>query len=342
MANVTADELRSFIETFHAVLADTAAATLEPENRALLWHASLLPARITGYVSTQLGVAIEYEAAAETTITVLRGSARVEDLLVRAPRPLQGVGPMFNISGANISIVGGTVDGAFPFRLTNPDASVSFRDFRFKAGHWSREILVAEVWANRAATNWTVDKAALRAKDEVLAAMVEVSRARQRNVSVGDYIAKFKNKTVLVLGAYDEAGTARLSSIADALSALGYDPLLIRDIPDHPHHDLEQKVVAVGAISRFIIIDDSSKSGHLIEAQLCKQNNWVTAIVRTHGEFSTWMTAAFSASSKVILDAEFDPKSPAPAIQSVSEWAEATLKELEHTFSSTYPWRRGG
>jgi hypothetical protein len=116
-------------------------------------------------------------------------------------------------------------------------------------------------------------------------------------------------------------------------------PLLIRDVPDHPHHDLGQKVAAVGAISRFIIIDDSAKSGHLVEAQICKQNGWVTALIRAQGEFISWMTAGFSASSKVIMELEYDPNAPLPAIKHVSQWAEETLKELERKFNDTYPWR---
>lgn len=45
------------------------------------------------------------------------------------------------------------------------------------------------------------------------------------------------------------------------------------------------------------------------------------------------MTAAFSASSKVILELEYDPEQPAPAIQKVSEWAETKIKELEQKFT---------
>lgn len=217
MQNVTADELRAFIETFHAVLDETSSVALDPANRRKLFHASPLPARITGYVSTQLGVAIEYEAAAETSIDVVRGSARVEDLLVRAPSALHHIGPMLNILGKS-SVSGLTLDGGFPFRLTQPNAIVSFKDVQFRAGQWTREILVAEVWANRAAARWTADKAALRAKDEVLAAMVEVARARERNISIEEYIAQFKHKTVLVLGGYDAAGTTRLNSISRVAS----------------------------------------------------------------------------------------------------------------------------
>ncbi len=234
------------------------------------------------------------------------------------------------------------LNGAFPFRLTSQDASVSLRDALFTAGSWSRSISYAEVKANRTAEYWSRERAALRAKDKILAAMVELARARQRNVTVGEYIAEFKDKTVFVLGAYDDAGMKRIEAIASSLTNLGYLPLLIRDVPDHPHHDLCQKVAAVAAIARFVIIDDTAKSGHLLEAQICKQNSWVTALVRAKGEFSSWMTAGFSASSKVLYEYEFDPSNPQPAVDHVCQWAEETLNTLERKLTNTYPWRQGG
>lgn len=342
MPNVTEEGLRLFVETFHRVLDETASANLDPDHKRQLLHVSLLPARITAYVSTQLGVAVEYVAATETSISVVKGSSRVEDLLVRAPHALKNTGPMFNITGPNTSIVGGTLEGAFPFRLTQPNSAVSLKNVRFRAGPWARVIAFGEVWANRASEHWTVDRATLRAKDEVLAAAVEVMRARQRNLSVGEYVAQFKTKTVLVLGAYDEAGIARLRAIAEALASLGYGPLLVKDVPDHPHQDLAQKISAIGAIARFVIIDDSAKSGHLIEAQICKQHCWVTALMRAGGVPSTWMTAGFSTSSRVILEVGYEASQPMPAVEGVCRWAEQKLQELEATFTDTYPWRNGG
>lgn len=341
MVNITEQILREYVATFHETLRVTASDCLDESDRSRLLHVSLLPARIMGYVSTQFGAALEYEPSNETSVTIVRGSARVEDLLARAPRQLQNTGPMFAFGETNNLIRGIHLKGAFPFRLTSPHASITLQDVLLSAGPWRRQIAYAEVHADRTAEYWSRERAELRAKDEVLAAMVELRRARQQNISVADYIANFKNKTVLVLGAYDEAGTHRLESIAVCLTNLGYSPLFIRDVPDHPHHDISQKVSAIGAIARFIVIDDTAKSGHLVEAQICKQNSWVTALVRAKGELSSWMTAGFSASSRVLYEYEYEPSNPQSAITHVCDWAETTLKSLEQTFSRTYPWRQG-
>jgi hypothetical protein len=115
---------------------------------------------------------------------------------------------------------------------------------------------------------------------------------------------------------------------------------LIKDIPDHPHQDLPQKVLAIGAVSRFVVIDDSSKSGHILEVLLCKQSNWVTLLLRAGGVGGSYMTAGASHTSNVIKQLSYDPLSPQQVIDEAVEWAEGKLQELQKKFESTYPWRR--
>lgn len=338
--NVTIDQLRSYIEAFHAALEQTAREFLPPEHQSNLFHASLLPARITGYVSTQFGVAIEYTPAASTTVDIVRGSRRIEDMICAAPRWLSNTATIIGIRAANITLIGGGCVGSFPFRLLSQDASVTLQDMTFEAGPWRRTFHYAQVFANRDSDYWSTARAEVRAKDEVLAALVDVGRAASRKLTVDEYIAIFKAKTVLVLGDYDDtAGQERLSSIASALSKLGYDPVLVKDIPDHPHHDLSQKVIAIGSVVRFVVIDDSSRSGHLFEVALCKGNSWVTILLRAGGIGGSWMTAGASINSNVIFELPYDPNNPGPAVAEATNWAEVKLVELKRRYDTTYPWR---
>jgi len=207
------------------------------------------------------------------------------------------------------------------------------------SGEWNRYIAYAEIYGNREKNNWCKEKAVSRAKDEVLAALVELKRAKSRNISIAEYISSFKKKTVLLLGNYDKEGKQRLNKIACILKKLGYEPLLIEDIPDNPYQDLTQKVSAIGHLARFVVIDDSSRSGHLAEFPICKQNNWVTILLRTGGRGSSWMTAGASLHSKVILEKNYDLSVPGPAIAEAVGWAEEKLRELKREFDNTYPWR---
>ena len=338
--NVTENDFNSYIDAFHSTLVETANRFISTPHLDNLLHLSLLPATITGYVSTQFGVAIEYEPAESTSIRVLRGSARVEDLLVQAPRAIRQTGPVLKIGGQHISMYNCPVSGAFPFRLTNQEASIYFSNANFTVGNWERSVHHAEVFGNRLLDNWSVEKAITRSKDEVLAALMDIKNAEQKSLSIEDYINTFKEKTVLILGDYDENGIRRLERIKNYLKKKGYEPILVRDIPDNPYQDLRQKFSAIAYIARFVIVDDSSKSGHLTELQVCDQNNWVTVVLRAGGKGGSWMTAGMANYSNVILEHPYDPDTPESAIDSGCIWAENKLDELKRTFDTLYPWRR--
>lgn len=343
--NVTENELRQYIVVFHDTLKATAEQFLPLEHRGSLLHASLLPAQIVGYVSTQFGAGIEYKPADHTEIKIVRGSARVEDLFVQAPAKARAMGPMFLVQEGSVGFhdAGGafklTLDGGFPFRLSGPNAAFRFGEVAFKFGHWQRNVTYAEIFGNRTQEFWSQAQAIARAKDEVLAALAHLKRAEDRQIGLSEYIAKFKAKTVLLLGDYDAPGTERLRKFASILIDHGYDPILIKDVPDLPAQDLAQKVSTIGSLARFVIVDDSTKSGHLVEVQLCRTHNWITVLLRQGGKGASWMTAGASFTSNVILEHAYDDAAPHEAIDAAVHWAEAKIVELNRKFDALFPWR---
>ena len=341
MKNITEEGLRKYVTEFHNTLCEVANRFFSPEQSRRLFHNSLLPAKIICYVSTQFGVAFEYVSAPSTSVETIRGSARVEDLLVRAPKELRRVGPLLKIAGSNIEVAHLTLANGFPFRLSGPQTNVTLQDVRFACEglNWAREVQYAEVYGDRSASTWSIAAAQSRAKDEVLAALLLLRKAKSKGLSLYDYVSSFQEKTILVLGSYDSEGEARLSNITKALRELGYEPILVKEVPDFEHYDLPQKVVVIGSISRFVVVDDSSPSGHLTEVELCKQNRWITILLRAHGRGASWMTAGASCFSNVILEKPYDPSDPTSALVESVEWAEAKLKELQTQLNKTYPWR---
>lgn len=337
--NVTEKGLKEYIEVFYDTLHDSSQNYLPPKHHKNLRHLSLLPANIIGYISTQYGVAVEYIPSDETFIKTVKGSGRVEDLLLQAPKKLRSIGPIFRICAPNIGIFGTILKDGFPFRLLASDASLSIGNVTFKYKDWNRDIFYAELFSNRLSENWNKEKAISRAKDEVLAALVEIKQAESKNISISEYIANFKEKTVLILGDYKAEGIKRLNILVDTIKHFGYEPLLIKDIPDNPYQDIAQKVVAIGTIARFIVVDDSSKSGHLREIEICKQNNWITILLRAGGRGGSWMTAGISHHSNVILEKDFDLDAPEIVVGEIVGWAEKKLKEIKEKFDFTYPWR---
>ncbi|HEY4712187.1 MAG TPA: hypothetical protein VIH69_05885 [Dehalococcoidia bacterium] len=339
-ANIRDEGLRDYLKSFHETLQSTADQYLLPEYHKRLLHLSFLPATIKGYVSTQFGIAIEYLPSDSTSIEIVTGSQRIEDLLFQAPKKIRDIGPLFNVVGAMCSFTNLQLEGAFPIRLTKETASISLFDMSFQAGQWKRTVHYAQLFGYRKADDWSAAQAVARAKDEVLAALVEVQRAGHSDISLDQYIASHKARTVLVLGDYGVEGLVRLDAIVNELKSLKYEPILIKDVPDHPHQDISQKVVAIGAIARFVIVDDSSNSGHLMEIPICKQNNWVTILMRLDGKGGSWMTAGASSFSNVILELPYDRNSIRDALIEGTKWAEEKIGSLEQTLSGIYPWRQ--
>jgi len=337
--NITEDELKNYLKIFHSTLENTAKEFLQKEIQDKIIHISLLPAHITGYLSTQYGVAVEYAPSDETIISVKRGSARVEDLFVKAPRRLKKTIPWVKNSGKNNLFVNCSFSDRFPFRLEGNDSSLFLYKVKFVHQDWGQYVNYAEIYANRSKTFWSTENAVSRAKDEVLSALVELKRADEKSISIDEYISNYKEKTILLLGDYSKEGQKRLNTISSILNEIGYEPILVKEIPDNVYQDLSQKVVVIGSIVKFIIVDDSSKSGHLMEIDICKQNNWVTIILRAEGEHGSWMSAGVSQHSRVILEKPYSLSDPKPAIVESVYWAENKLNELKSRFADIYPWR---
>ena len=346
--NVTEDIMRDYIALFHETLEATATQYFPAEHRQSLLHVSLLPAEIVGYISTQFGAGIEYKSAERPEIRIVRGGSRVEDLFVQAPRHARETGPMVRFQEGIVNFVNTPVvsrfvfQDAFPFRLAGVNAGVRIDKVAFRIGAWHREVDYAEIFGNRALEFWSKEQAIARAKDEVLAALAQIKRAEERHLSLAEYIARFKERTVLLLGGYDEAGIQRLRSMATVLSDLGYDPILVKDLPELPVQDLTQKVTTIGCLARFVVIDDSTKSGHLGEVELSRKYNWITVLLRRGGKAASWMTVGASVTSNVMLEQGYDEATPHEGLITAIEWAEAKIVELERKFDALYPWRRQG
>lgn len=341
MPNVTEEKIKEYVEVFHATIDEVSSRFFDAEQASNLFYKSLLPARIICYVSTQFGIAIEYVDASHTEIETIRSSRRVEDMFVQAPKSIRNIGPLLKIGADGIQVIGLSLTNGFPFRLSNFDANVKFRDVCFSVDGlgWKREVRYAEVYGNRSITAWSPLSAQNRAKDEVLAALFLERKAKEQKLSLHEYVTSFREKSVLLLGSYDNEGQKRLAAISESIIKVGYDPILIKDIPDFEHYDISQKVTVIGAISRFVIVDDSSPSGHLSEIEICKQNRWVTILLRLDGHGSSWMTAGVSNTSNVILEQSYDLSDPYIAISKSTQWAESRLKDLESTMNKIYPWR---
>jgi len=111
------------------------------------------------------------------------------------------------------------------------------------------------------------------------------------------------------------------------------------EIPDDLHYNLEQKAVAIGSVARFVVFDDSSKSGHLVELVHSKINDWLTVILRLEGSKGSFMTRGASSYSRVIRESTYSFANLPEVLSESVQWAEKTIIELELAGMRMYPWR---
>lgn len=174
----------------------------------------------------------------------------------------------------------------------------------------------------------------------VLAALFDLKRAETLKINIHDYATGIKKKSVLLLGHYGAGGMPRLEKVRQSLLSLGYQPIPLKDVPDFPSLDLPRKVALIGNMCRFAVVEDSTTSGHLAEVLICDQNHWVTILLRAGGKPASYMTVGISKTNKLILEKDYNPASPTPAIKEAAQWAEEKISELKIELDLSYPWRK--
>ena len=351
--NVTADDFKAYLVEFHRVLEQTARQYLPPGHQRKLVHTVALPCRVVGYVSTQFGVAVDYDPPVQrtgeerTTIDVITGSKRIESLvlheagapasMLRAAPAVAGIDHIHFIGiafGGRVELRDERSSGVFDrcYFFWPPDQS------RKGSPQWHLGTAYLEMFGDRSRSRWTIDGARAAATKEVLAALYELQRAERAGLSLVEYHQRIRERTVLMLGSFSEEGRRRLALIATSLRSLGYEPVTVEDVPDVMPQTVAQKVGMLGHLARFVVVDDSEKSGHLREVEICKANDWVTVLMRIDGVPSSGMTRGLDLFSKVIREQPYTEESVGDAVRSSADWAERLIAQLRIQLRKAYPW----
>lgn len=333
---VTDDGMRDYLEAFHRTYRLAVEEKVPADLRSALARAERLSDGVIGYISTQFGAGFEY--VSDAGVAIRKGSRRVEDLLFDAPASIRKSGPMMSIGGSNCGIGRLTLEGAFPVRLTEENASVRLWEMRAKAGHWVRDVEWAELFGSRTDSFWSVEMATHRALEEILGAVVDAREMERRQLDLGEFLDRFRQRRVLLLGDF-QTGRDRLAEVGTELEQLGYLPIFADDIPDVREHDLRQKVLLLALTCRFIVIEDSSPAGQLAEVPIVEMARAVAIVLRRRGSHSSWMTVGPSHTSSVIQEVEYDDTSLRTVISDGTQWAETQLERLGRTFDERLPWR---
>jgi hypothetical protein len=340
VANLREEGLEAYLRTFESTYRDTVEAHIEPGLRAGLERYGLLDRRLIGYVSTNFGVAFEYteEPRGDKGIETVRGSQRIEHIVYRGIPARQRDVAMIRVAGRNTRIMGMTLEGAAPVLLGAREADVILSRVRAVVGPWRRSFHHLEMYGDRAADRWTDAVAVGKAKDEVLVAALDQQQLQRREVGLGEFLERFKERQVLVLGDF-KAGRDRLEEIASALRELSYEPVLLDAIPDPFDYDLRQKFTAVAHVCRFLVFEDSTAAGQLWEMANAQGSGLVRIVLRQSGTHSSFMSVGQDITSNVVHELDYELGGLAPAVGEAAQWAEQRIEELRDERAALYPWR---
>jgi hypothetical protein len=340
--NVTADQFKAYLESFHSMYRSKIIEVIPEESRSALlrWHA-LQNATIAGYVSTMHGAGYQYVPADTAKIDVAYGSARVETHLFGcSPKDLDNNGNVVVLlSGRDFKMVSCSADGRLPVKLDGNDASATLVDVTWVFRGRSGRLAYAKMQVDRSVEAFSTEKAVERAMDEVLRAAIDVMATRQLRTSLGDFLRRFKNGHVLLLGDFSDEGRVRLQEIKNTLGKLGYYALTLDEVQEPASYDLRHKLTAVASVCRFVIIDDSSKGGQAAELPIVESVRATAVVLRRIGSDSTFVTRGLGATSKVIREYDYENATLSDVLITAVGWAENTIADLEREYSRTYPWR---
>ena len=340
MARIRDTDLERYLGIFHETYLETAERFLPATLLEQLRRLPLIEAGgIRGYISTNRigGTAWEYTGNPPPAIHVTHGSSPIEELFFDYPSSLLKSDSCF-FRGGSMSLSGGMFKDGRLLELVHP-AFVQLNDLILRHGGWERTVLFAEIATDRSEEFWSDANAITRAKDElVVAAVDQMQLESSRELSLDEYLRRRKVKQVLICGDY-KAGQERLDQIKAIVREAGYEPIRLDEIPDDPHKDLRQKFQAIAPHVRFLVIDDSSAGGQMVEVALAELGRWPTLVVRLSGTSSSFMTRGAAATSTVLRELEYSENDVEIVLRDGFTWVEETLAALGEERSSTFPWR---
>lgn len=176
----------------------------------------------------------------------------------------------------------------------------------------------------------------------------EYIRQKKQQNRIAEVLRDSLQENVLVLGKdSDEEGLAKMERIVSVLCTKRYVPVKLKELPKIKYLSLEDKMIRVGGLCRFVIAEDSRPSGHIDEIRLCAECQYITATVREAGTASTWMQAHYplqynfmnrfcysNANNTILRDAlcENMYDSLERATEEAIVWAETRIKDQERYF----------
>lgn len=146
-----------------------------------------------------------------------------------------------------------------------------------------------------------------------------------------------RESCVLLIGSFSTQGKAELERVQEHLFSRGYRGLLLDEFNDVADQSLDQKMMFLASLCRFVICLDAGPAGHYVELEHCARFGLVAALmVGSGGKPSSAMLLNLESQNRYLKifpgDTPFDP---------VLTWAEKRAIEKASDFNKLYHWREG-
>jgi hypothetical protein len=339
---VSDEQLREYFQIFHRIYAEKLAGAVPPGYLGHVVRYGHHTQKVIAYISTNWGIGYEYDPdQRDGGIEITKSSARVEESMFRVPRgTLESNPPVVAAVGTSrLHFSSCVFGGQLPCRLDSTDASATLDKVRISYGGRDRVFSLAELFGNRSPAFWSPEKAVERAMDEVLQAVLGFHEMDRGAIPLSEYLARYKQRHVLVLGDFGIEGRRRLAAIKAALAAGGYLPLTLDEIQEVREYDLRHKLVAIASVCRFVVVDDSSRAAQMAEMVEVEKLRAIMLVLRHRGMMSTFVVRPLEATSTVIKEIAYDESDLQSQVAEGVAWAEKRVKDLGERFKEAFPWR---
>lgn len=350
MPNATPEDLHKYIAHFRRVFVRGALAQFNKGEQKQL---GLLPYlrnyAVFGQVSTERGVAYEFRSVGSDAfqgtaepvdqfLATAPPSGRAQEYIVRfAPGSNPTVvqctfarGPILVEDTALLLVRSELHERRLPIAAQGADATVVV----VESSVGGRHVHYALLSGDNSKARWSQQVAEREAEAALLRARVEMSIDQQKHAP----FKRLSEHAVLVLGDFADEGRKRLCEIKRVLRVAGYEPFQADDIEDIPRQDIRTKILTLATVCRFVVMDDSSRGGHIAELPIVEQAKTPLVMLRLSGSFSSMMTKGYSGTTA--YEADYTVETLPVRLAAGIDAAEAMIKQMETTNNAAYrSWR---
>lgn len=155
--------------------------------------------------------------------------------------------------------------------------------------------------------------------------------------------AHARENGVLLLGSYQASNRELLSKIGNALFENGYRGVMLDEFADISDNSLEQKLLFLSAISKFVLCLDTAPAGHYVELSICARFGVVTALLTNNqdGMASSAMLYDLSVRNRFMRAFAFNPNNIDDAVRRTISWADEAGREKIQLYNEIYAKWRG-